>query len=152
MSRSVFNWPAIEESIEMNDIVFGKDDKKVFMPVARDVIQDMRHNKGMTMSVLRHDCREILKQVNKQYQSAASSVIDSVSRSVVKGSEVNKLILKRHFFAFTLGWIELSMAKQGISESSESLSANWDLVALDPDWDTFGDDEDWTLVEKADLV
>ncbi|VBB81762.1 Putative protein of unknown function [Podospora comata] len=145
------NTPCVEEAIEMNEVVPGKGSKMVFMPVARDVIQDMQSNKRITMAALRQDCQEVLKQVNRQYQSAARSVVDSVTLSV-KETAFNKLIIKRHFFAFMLGWIEMSRVKQGISEISESLSSNWILVPIESDWDVDADDADWVMVGKADLV
>ncbi|KAK4642359.1 hypothetical protein QC761_508076 [Podospora bellae-mahoneyi] len=151
MPSSAFNWGAIEEAIEMNEVVPGKGSKMVFMPVARDVIQDMKSNKRIAMAALRQDCQEVLKQVNRQYQSAARSVADSVTLSV-KETAFNKLIIKRHFFAFMLGWIEMSRVKQGISGISESLSSNWILVPIESDCHVDVDDADWVMVGKADLV
>ncbi|KAK4196339.1 hypothetical protein QBC40DRAFT_258111 [Triangularia verruculosa] len=141
MTGSVFNWRAIEEAIELNEIVPGQSGQKVFKPIARDVIQELQSNKNIAMTVILHDCQEILKEVNRQYHSFK----DQCERTVI-GIEFNKLIIKRSFFTFTLGWIEKSMGSQRGSLSTS------DVLGNERDWDVVAYHEDWAIIGDADLA
>ncbi|KAK4196340.1 hypothetical protein QBC40DRAFT_300369 [Triangularia verruculosa] len=150
MSANVFDWDAIE-AIELNEEARGRASERVLKSIARNTIQELHNDKDIPMSVLFHDCREMLRRVNHQYLIATRSVIDKDGRSV-KGVASNRLVMKRDFFTFMLGWIEKSMEKKGITEDLETLWSNLDLLRVERDWDVVGFDGDWAIVGDAEFA
>ncbi|KAK0669922.1 hypothetical protein QBC41DRAFT_390699 [Cercophora samala] len=144
MMGSIFDWRAIEEAIKLNGNSRGDTSERVLKPIARDLIEELHIDKNIAMSVLLQNCQGVLSEVNSQYLAATRAVPDSYGRWV-KGNAPEKLILKREFFTFMLGWIEKSTAL-------DSVWSSLDIICIERDWDVVAFDGDWAIIGDADFA
>ncbi|KAK0721367.1 hypothetical protein B0T21DRAFT_414556 [Apiosordaria backusii] len=142
MDTNVLDWPTVEEAIDLNNKVRGQPSRVVFKPIARDIIQELHVDQNIAMSILLHDCREMLRQANGQYFSGSRRINE-------RGSTSTKLTVKQNFFKFMLEWIQKSMRN---CQEFEPLSCEMDILHLERDWDIVGYDGDWAIVGDANFA